>query len=334
MTGAPLNNGRPITFKKEARGNLGKAISILSAGIAVTGTGLLVQPVNAKVYFDTDTYGDKELKIATVNKMKQKLRNSILQDPSIAPVLFRLALKDALSFDATSGDGGLDGSILYELDRAENKDLDKAVGTILQIKKELQRTNVVSASDLIAFGGAEALETVGSNRVTVQVGRFDAKSGNKNSQSFDWAAPTDAAVTETFTKAGLDAREIVLLFAAYGEINRIVDETIATRKEEADDDDDSPEFEKYVPTTFGARDAIYGAKIGKADFGVTYLNQLVKDSKKGAPIDPLGNILLSNDKTKAFVTKYASSKVAFLEDVPEAYLKLTLLGEAYTTRNS
>ena len=37
---------------------------------------LLPSVSNAKVYFDTDTYGDKELKIATVNRIKQKLRNA------------------------------------------------------------------------------------------------------------------------------------------------------------------------------------------------------------------------------------------------------------------
>ena len=97
----------------------------------------------AKVYFDTDVYGDKELKIATVNKIKQKLRNAILQDITIAPDLLKLAITDALGYEITSQDGGLDGSIVFELDKDENKALKKAVDVILSIKKDLQRTNTV-----------------------------------------------------------------------------------------------------------------------------------------------------------------------------------------------
>jgi hypothetical protein len=37
---------------------------------------------------------------------------------------------------------------------------------------------------------------------------------------------------------------------------------------------------------------------------------------------------------KEFVKKYASSEAALMKDMPEAYLKLTLLGQAYTGRNS
>ena len=43
-----------------------------------------------------------------------------------------------------------------------------------------------------------------------------------------------------------------------------------------DDEDDEFETQPFVPTTFGARDAIYGAKMGKGDFGVKYLKDLLK----------------------------------------------------------
>jgi hypothetical protein len=108
--------------------------------------------VAAKVFFDTDTYGDKELKIATVNKIKQKLRNAILDDPALAPDLLRLSINDALSYNAQTEAYGPDGAIQFELDREENKGLAKAVEVVQRIKKELQRTNTVSFSDLVAFG--------------------------------------------------------------------------------------------------------------------------------------------------------------------------------------
>ena len=37
---------------------------------------------------------------------------------------------------------------------------------------------------------------------------------------------------------------------------------------------------------------------------------------------------------RSIVMKYATNQPAFIKEVPEAYLRLTLLGEAYTTRNS
>ena len=143
---------------------------IISLALASLTAGLMTDSrfgrANAKVFFDTDVYGDKELKIATVNKIKQKLRNAILQDISVAPDLLKLAINDALGYDFITTSGGPDGSIVYEMDCPENKGLEKALAVVLQIKKDLQRTNTVSLADIVAFGGAEALETVGCGRVT------------------------------------------------------------------------------------------------------------------------------------------------------------------------
>ena len=297
------------------------------------------EPANAKVYFDTDTYGDKELKIATVNKMKQKLRNAILADVTLAPDLLRLAINDALTFDAATRDGGPDGSIQFEMNREQNKGLEKAAAVIQGIKKELLRTNTVSYSDLVAFGGAEALESAGCGRVIVQVGRFDAKQETDKTTGLlvNWGELTPESTSAAFTYSGLGPREIALLLGALGEVTRVVEETqLAAAKEKAskksDDDDDFEldDAEPFVPTTFGARDATFGARMGKADFGVKYLSQLLKS--KGP--DALGNCLVKDDKTKAFVQKYATSETAFLKDVPEAYLRMTLLGETGTNRNS
>ena len=55
-----------------------------------------------QVFIDTDLYGDKELKIATINKLKQKLRDAINKDNSIAPCMLELAINDALGYNAES----------------------------------------------------------------------------------------------------------------------------------------------------------------------------------------------------------------------------------------
>lgn len=53
-----------------------------------------------QVFIDTDLYGDKELKIATINKLKQKLRDAINKDNTVAPYMLELAINDALGYNA------------------------------------------------------------------------------------------------------------------------------------------------------------------------------------------------------------------------------------------
>jgi len=132
-----------------------------AASLIIASTAIATTSASAKVYIDVDSYGDKELKIATVNKLKQKLRDAILKDISIAPELLQLAINDALGFDESTQDGGPDGSIQYELKLEGNSGLEKALQTAQEVKKELQRTNTVSLSDVISFAGAEALESAG-----------------------------------------------------------------------------------------------------------------------------------------------------------------------------
>lgn len=335
------NNHVPLRASNQLRENINvaaKAMPVFLSGFLLSSVAR-TESANAKVYFDTDTYGDKELKIATVNKMKQKLRNAILADVTLAPDFLRLAINDALTFDAATRDGGPDGSIQFQMTREENKGLEKAAAIIQGIKKELLRTNTVSYSDLVAFAGAEALESAGCGRVIVQVGRADGKpeSNKKTGLLVNWAELDPTSTSAAFSFSGLGPREIALLLGALGEVTRVVEETQlsvakskAAKKEEEDDDFELDDAEPFVPTTFGTRDATFGAKMGRADFGSKYLSQLLKS--KGP--DALGNCLVKDDKTKAFVQKYAGSETAFLKDVPEAYLRMTLLGETGTGRNS
>lgn len=290
----------------------------------------------AKTYFDTDVYGDKELKIATVNKLKQKLRNSILSDISIAPFLLKLSINDALGYDFKTEEGGPDGSIQYEMEIPENEGLQQALNVINSIKKDMLRTNTVSFADVCAFAGAEVLESVGANRVTVQVGRFDAQKANVGASLVPWNNLNNVEdVLKAFSTSGLDSRETVLLLGALGEVERIVKEAAMKPVKSSEDDDDLLDDQPFVPVTFGARDAMYGAKIGNSDFGVGYLNSILKSKGNNIKeLDSIGQCILSDPKLKAMAQKYGSNQAAFLKEVPEVYLKLTLLGETYTTRNS
>lgn len=318
----------PASDKQRLQSNVLKSISVFTGSVAIG-----AMPALAKVYFDTEVYGDKELKIATVNKIKQRLRNEILQDYTLAPDMLKLALNDALGYDAASEGGGADGSIQFEMDRDQNKGLQRAIDAIERVRKLLQRTTQVPFADLCAFAGAVALEAVGSDRITVQLGRFGAKVANRPDAGIQWDDPSTAGVLTAFTSAGLTSRDAVLLIGALGEVNRVSAEAVkaAAAARGGDDDDEDFEPQPFVPTTFGARDAIYGSKVGKGDFGSQYFKDLLKGKASG---DAVGNALLADANSKAMIQKYAGNEDAFVKEVTDAYFKLTQLGEAYTTRNS
>lgn len=179
---------------------------------------------------------------------------------------------------------------------------------------------------------AEALETIGCGRIPVQVGRFDAKKANSKSTIINWSNPSSEGIVSAFQTSGLDYKEVALLFGGLGEIQRVVAETLATSGGDDEEEDDEFEKQPFVPTTFGARDAIYGSKMGKGDFGSNYLKSIL--SNKPPASDVIGKQLAADPKVKSYLAKYATNEPAFKQEIGEAYVKLTLLGSAYTTRNS
>ena len=58
----------------------------------------------AAVYVDPDRYGDKELKSATVNRLRQTIRDALLSDPKLAPCLLKIAIYDALTYNASTNE--------------------------------------------------------------------------------------------------------------------------------------------------------------------------------------------------------------------------------------
>lgn len=296
-------------------------------------------PANAKVFFDAATYGDRETTIATINKCKQKIRNAIINNPALASEFFLLAINDALGFDVNSNEGGPDGSIILdeEMKWRENLNLSRGLSEIVRIKKELQRTNALSFADVCSFSGAEALEALGCPRVVVQVGRTDAVSSNKK-KGIDLEIDSEDAVLEKFTSSGVTKTDAVLILGGLGEIQRILNETAAAGKVAVKDEEEDEEglegderFQDAVPATFGRADQIFGAKIGKGKFTGKYLQGVLKERGGTSVIDKL---LFEDASLRAIVSKYAGNDNAFTEALIPAYLRLSLLGAAYSTRNS
>jgi hypothetical protein len=185
---------------------------------------------------------------------------------------------------------------------------------------------------------------------SLQIGRFDVKEANPQARKAPFLWPgtenkggdTPLTVLQAMQLAGLSQRDSFLLVASVGELLRVSQEALEeqARKKAEEEDEELSEFEAqpFVPTTFGARDAIYGAKMGSAGFGSTFLRQVFQPSKKDKALDGEGLAIAQLLRSEAALTslgsKYAGNQPAFLNDLAEAYLKLTSIGEAYTTRNS
>ncbi|KAH6761401.1 ascorbate peroxidase 6 [Perilla frutescens var. hirtella] len=147
--------------------------------------------------------------------------NSLLQEEikkvltkAKAPGLLRLVFHDAGTFDEGDKTGGMNGSIVYELDRPENTGLQKPVKILEKVKGQVDSVRPVSWADLIAVAGAEAVSICGGPKIPVQLGRIDATVpdpvGKLPEESLD-----ANAMKQSFRKKGFSAQELVALSGAH-----------------------------------------------------------------------------------------------------------------------
>merc|ERR1712087_671144 len=115
---------------------------------------------------DPERYGDKELKVSTVNKLRQNIRNIILSDPKLGGLFLKLAIQDAITYNAETGEGGPNGNIL------EKVLLKDAAKVLIGLSSTLKRYEITNA-DIVSFAGSEAIETAGGPRAVIQLGKLD-----------------------------------------------------------------------------------------------------------------------------------------------------------------
>ncbi|XP_073111139.1 putative L-ascorbate peroxidase 6 isoform X8 [Elaeis guineensis] len=107
-----------------------------------------------------------------VSVIQTGVRN-VLSKTKAAGIL-RMAFHDAGTFDVNENSGGMNGSIIYELDRPENAGLGKSLKILQKVKKEIDQIQQVSWADLIAVAGAVAILLCGGPEIPVRLGRLDA----------------------------------------------------------------------------------------------------------------------------------------------------------------
>ncbi|KPM43302.1 hypothetical protein AK830_g3279 [Neonectria ditissima] len=120
----------------------------------------------------------------------------------------RTAFHDMATHDAKAGGGGLDASIFFELDRAEN--IGSAFNNTFGFFYGYHSVRV-SASDLIALGVATASNACGGPKVEVRGGRVDA------SEAGPAGVPEPSTdidtTTATFEKAGFSKQDMIAMVA-------------------------------------------------------------------------------------------------------------------------
>lgn len=284
-----------------------------AASIGILGR---VSGANAEVFFDPAMYGDQELRVGTVDSVREKTRRAILQNPKLAPSFYQLALLDGLSFNSQNSRYGPNGGVVYSL--FNNKDeseymqnLRQAADVLVQAEKELKRKTAVSIADCIAVAGAEAIESIGGPVLPVQLGRLemDKKKIEYSSLPLDLFSGNKSPreVRNVFMNAGLTEREMTALlgglltlekveksrttedwkassrpkFVERGKMGRMSDYKRLTdddiRAAEADEFDEDPDDGWYIADSFGGRDDRFGQRIAKEEINEKNFNKYLKD---------------------------------------------------------
>eukprot|EP00980_Cylindrotheca_fusiformis_P026212 scaffold15514_cov129-Cylindrotheca_fusiformis.AAC.20 len=274
-------------------------------------------PASAEVFFDPAMYGDQELRVGTVDSVRERTRRAILQDPKLAPAFYQLALLDGLSYDTQNNKYGPNGGVIYSLfnskeDSQYMSSLRSAADVLIQAEKDLKKKTAVSIADCIAIAGAEAIESIGGPVLPVQLGRLEM---DKKKIEYSSALPLDifsgkrtpADVRSAFKKAGLTEREMAALlgglltlqsvektrttedwkasarpkFVERGKMGRMSDYKRLSdddiRAAEADEFEEDPDDGWYIADSFGGRDDRFGQRIAKDEINEKNFNKYLKD---------------------------------------------------------
>lgn len=216
---------------------------------------------------------------------------------SKAPVMVRLVFHDAGTFDAAAGDGGVNASIQYELERPDNFGLKRGWGVIENTVKKLQGTaaeGAVSKADLIALAGAYAVRITGGPAIQVPVGRRDATGPDPDGRMPEQTATAQQQLAN-FAAKGLGPQELMVLSGSH---------------------------------TLGSKG--YGDPV---TFDNTYFKTLLQRPWVGMPEDmaqhigiPTDHVLPDDPTCLPFIERYAADQQAFFQDFAVAYLQLANMG--------
>jgi len=212
-----------------------------------------------------------------------------------APAHVRLAFHDAGTYDVHSRTGGAHGAVHLkeEIQRADNTGWGQACMELLALAKEQFPT--VSWADLVAIGGAAAIEKTGGPAIRVGLGRTDA---DEPSPPHRLPGGYEGAtmLKRMFARMGLGVRDLVALSGAH---------TLG--------------FTQRKPFTHDPW-----------VFSNSYYTQLVE--LKGSALLGTDTALIDDPELRPYVELYARDQDQFMADFADAYYRLTWLGNEQVIR--
>eukprot|EP00246_Nothoceros_aenigmaticus_P004277 TRINITY_DN15764_c0_g1_i1.p1 TRINITY_DN15764_c0_g1~~TRINITY_DN15764_c0_g1_i1.p1 ORF type:complete len:329 (-),score=65.92 TRINITY_DN15764_c0_g1_i1:216-1202(-) len=229
---------------------------------------------------------DQFLANAAEEKVLEVIRTEIktVLKPFAAPSLLRLVFHDAGTFNIESNTGGMNGSILQELERRENYGLKKPVQILERAKENIDQISPVSWADLIAVAGAEAVAICGGPVIPVKLGRLDSLDPDPEGELPGETLPADE-LKQLFQKKGFLVRELVALSGAH---------TIGSKG-------------------FGAPTV----------FDNAYFKVLTSKPAAGSMVGlPTDRAISNDEECFQWITAYAEDQELFFKDFSAAYLKM------------
>ena len=229
---------------------------------------------------------NEDLKLC-VEDIRVKIHESILLID--APKYIRLAFHDAGNFDKQNNSGGLNASILFELDREENNGLEQVITKIKNFKEGLGDFEI-SYADLIALFAAESLSKLGGPYVLVEMGRKDSNQAGEKMK----INSTDLTLNELiqkFSEMGFTIKEFVALSGAH---------TVG--------------YNSHIPFT----QTPYV-------FDNTYYKELI-NSQENSQFLNTDKQLLNSELTKEYLKEFSENNQLFLDSFKNSFEKLLHLG--------
>ncbi|XP_059063376.1 putative L-ascorbate peroxidase 6 isoform X2 [Cryptomeria japonica] len=153
-----------------------------------------------------------EVEEVEIQAIKSEIRKVLSK--AKAAGLLRLVFHDAGTFDMAKNTGGMNGSIIYELNRPENTGLERSVKVLQKVKAVLDLAMQVSWADLIALAGAEAVALCGGPDIPVRLGRQDKESPDPEGE-LPVESLNAAGLIECFQKKGFSTQDLVALSGAH-----------------------------------------------------------------------------------------------------------------------
>ncbi|QDZ17867.1 heme peroxidase [Chloropicon primus] len=133
-----------------------------------------------------------------------------------APALLRLVFHDAGTYERSTGRGGSNGSVRFELDRPESRGLKRGLNVVEAVKKRIRAKSKVDLSyaDLIVVLGAWAVKACGGPEIEVLLGRRDSSVADAENMIPDENLPV-VGIKDAFSRMGLDTRDLVALSGSH-----------------------------------------------------------------------------------------------------------------------